>query len=451
MLCVQNTAQQNFIWDNHGSDQLWIGYFKVDYANGVWEWYSGCTSTYTNWDGGEGYDPSQHYAMMYSGYSGRWADELYDRGPDVKCACQMDALEESKPPTASPSVNPSVQPTSQPTSQPNSSPTSQPSMNPEHVTAILSSPTYKPRNGYAFAALTTAGSVEAWGGADYGGDASAVLGLLASGVTSITHARFAFAALKSDGTAVLWGALADTITTPSIQAIAGQERGFALAATTTGAVYARSSCDDAADPTVPVLASGASYVVASATAFVAVKTDGTAFAWGDESMGGSIPTDTQALLTGVTKVVATRGAFAALLSTGRVVAWGDASLGGQYSIPVGNMLTDVWHLSSSRFCFVAYKQSGGVVVWGNPAFSDTTSVASQLTSGVVHATHTFTASAALKSDGTVVTWGQAAGGGDSSAVQAQLHDVAKLYANGKAFAALTTAGKVVVWGVLCAD
>jgi hypothetical protein len=94
--------------------------------------------------------------------------------------------------------------------------------------SILSSQTYKPRNGYAFAALTAAGSVEAWGGADYGGDASAIVDLLAANVTDIVHSRFGFAALKRDGTAIAWGVIADTITDAPIHAIAGLDRSFAL-------------------------------------------------------------------------------------------------------------------------------------------------------------------------------------------------------------------------------
>ncbi len=45
-----------------------------------------------------------------------------------------------------------------------------------------------------------------WGAAATGGDSSTVATELGSGVTTVFSSRYAFAALKSDGSVVTWGA-----------------------------------------------------------------------------------------------------------------------------------------------------------------------------------------------------------------------------------------------------
>merc|ERR1712118_386360 len=58
---------------------------------------------------------------------------------------------------------------------------------------------------YAFAALKADGSVVAWGYKDDGGDCSKVQEQLAAGVQSLYSNEHAFAALKADGSVVAWG------------------------------------------------------------------------------------------------------------------------------------------------------------------------------------------------------------------------------------------------------
>ena len=78
---------------------------------------------------------------------------------------------------------------------------------------------------------------------------------------------------------------------------------------------------------------------------------------------------------------------------------------------------------------------------------DSSSVASQLSSGVTEIFSTEAAFAALKSDGTVVTWGYSNSGGDSSSVASQLNSgVTKISSTDGAFAALKSDGTVVTWG-----
>jgi hypothetical protein len=59
--------------------------------------------------------------------------------------------------------------------------------------------------GFAFAALKTDRSLVIWGNTSSGGDASAVAGNLTSNVASVYSTFAAFAALKTDGSVFTWG------------------------------------------------------------------------------------------------------------------------------------------------------------------------------------------------------------------------------------------------------
>ena len=102
----------------------------------------------------------------------------------------------------------------------------------------------------------------------------------------------------------------------------------------------------------------------------------------------------------------------------------------------------------TNYVFCALKSDGSLVAWGTSSYGgSTTTVANDLTSGVVEVFSTFYAIAALKSTGQVVVWGDATRGGDASAVASQLTSgVTKVFVNKEAFAALKSDGSVVVWG-----
>ena len=52
MLCIENAAQNNWIWSQVSPVNTWIAYQDLNnYPRFVWN--SGCTSTYTNWAGGQ--------------------------------------------------------------------------------------------------------------------------------------------------------------------------------------------------------------------------------------------------------------------------------------------------------------------------------------------------------------------------------------------------------------
>ena len=86
-----------------------------------------------------------------------------------------------------------------------------------------------------------------------------------------------------------------------------------------------------------------------------------------------------------------------------------------------------------------------VVTWGESGSGgDSSSVASELSSGVAKIFSTHTAFAALKDDGSVVTWGESDYGGYSGNVASELSSgVSTIYSNYYAFAALKADGSVI--------
>ena len=307
------------------------------------------------------------------------------------------------------------------------------------------------RNGTSFAALKADGSVVAWGAANRGGDPACVVntsscgaaptGSLSSGVTSIFSSYGAYAALKSDGSLVVWG---------------GASHGGEISCTLGGSL-----CHPVS---LASLSSGVRTVSSTQSAFAAVKTDGSVLTWGQITGGGDAsctpavdcsPAPPGSLSSGVAQIFGGSEAFAALKTDGSAVAWGNAPIGGDASEPVGGTLTGLTDIVPNSFAFAARTSGGGVITWGDdtrggdPNCSAPCSPAApgSLTSGVAAINSTNEAFAARKSDGTVVSWGSATAGGDSSDPKGgALTGVTTIFASTKAFAALRSDGSVVTWG-----
>jgi hypothetical protein len=365
----------------------------------------------------------------------------------------------TRQPTRLPTSQPSGQPSSQPSRQPSAQPSSMPTMH--DIRLIVSSPTYKVRNGFAFAAVGTAGRVRTWGEEPYGGDSSEVQSTLQGGIQSVVATRFAYAAISATGALTAWGVNASisglaryNVEGYSVTNLVANEIAFAGVDSSTGRVIAFGSkhhggnvLDDAyCNGLSQELSAGLRSITASASAFAAITSVGTVYVWGNLHGGGVLPAGLLASLVGVRAVFATREAFAACLATGDVVTWGGAHCGGDSSA-VESQLHGIIHIVASKCVFVAFNADAGLVAWGRPELGgDTSAVSGSLASGVKFVAHTAMAWAAIKTDGSVVTWGMPRFGGDSSAVQSALTDTVRIEANMKAFAAITSTGGVVVWG-----
>ena len=83
----------------------------------------------------------------------------------------------------------------------------------------------------------------------------------------------------------------------------------------------------------------------NASAFAALKADGSVVTWGADWAGGSTATQTPEgdnLTSGVTQIFSTQDAFAALKADGSVVTWGNTGNGGDTANqqPEGDNLSD---------------------------------------------------------------------------------------------------------------
>lgn len=77
MLCIENAAQNNWIWSQVSPVNTWIAYQDLNnYPRFVWN--SGCTSTYTNWAGGQPDNENgvEWYAHLWTNAvaPGQWND-----------------------------------------------------------------------------------------------------------------------------------------------------------------------------------------------------------------------------------------------------------------------------------------------------------------------------------------------------------------------------------------
>ena len=236
----------------------------------------------------------------------------------------------------------------------------------------------------AFAALNNAGGVITWGSASNGGDSSFVSGGNLDAVIAIYSNSYAFAALKMDGSVVAWGAsntggslyftnLTNYSTTSvvgnlgsGVVAICSNELAFAALKTDGSVVMWGSGW--ALPTSVSSANSGVVAVYATQYAFAALKSNGSVVAWGSSGygtygeQGGSAPDTVTAANSGVVAVYSTNNTFAALKNDGSMVVWG----GSYYTPP--NTVTD-----TSSGVVAVYSNKKAFAVLKSPTISINTS------------------------------------------------------------------------------
>ena len=145
--------------------------------------------------------------------------------------------------------------------------------------------------------------------------------------------------------------------------------------------------------------------------------------------------------------------FTAINNDGDVYAWERgrvepvlADIGTVPANIVSSQYSNIRKVSVSKSAFAGLTKSGSVITWGsNSHGGDSTSVNHQLNEGVVDIVASADSFAAIKKDGSVVTWG--GGSSDTSQVASSLVDgVISISSNSNAFAALKSDGSVVAWG-----
>ena len=140
---------------------------------------------------------------------------------------------------------------------------------------------------------------------------------------------------------------------------------------------------------------------------LALKSDGTVVAWGDNTFG---QTDVPPGLSGVTAIAAGFMDSLALRQDGTVVAWGkvyDYNSQNWIPAPAPSGLSGVGALAGGYWHNLALQSNGTVVAWGSSWYTNVPPNLGQVigigAGGASSAAGAY--SLALKSDGTVVAWG----------------------------------------------
>ena len=158
------------------------------------------------------------------------------------------------------------------------------------------------------------------------------------------------------------------------------------------------------------IGSNVTTLYANAQAFAAMKTDHSVVCWGMADHGGDC-SDIAEELSCTETIFSNAKSFAAIQGGGRVVTWGGTveTVGQSGADSSGvDLSTDVVTISATSMAYAALTLNGSVITWGHSRFGgDSTSVASQLTSGVKAVFGGQYSFVAYKFDGSVVTWGYA--------------------------------------------
>ena len=169
---------------------------------------------------------------------------------------------------------------------------------------------------------------------------------------------------------------------------------------------------------------------------LALRSDGTVVAFGDNSFG---ETTVPPGLSNVVAIAAGGDYSLALQSDGTVIGWG-------YNFPFPSAplpgFTNILAISAGTFDSLGLRYDGTVVGWGYDAYGETSSPAGlsnviAVSAGAFH-------SLALKSDGTVAAWGYNYNG--QATVPLGLSNVTAIAGGREHSVALRSDGTVVAWG-----
>ncbi|MDR3456038.1 MAG: immunoglobulin domain-containing protein [Verrucomicrobiae bacterium] len=171
---------------------------------------------------------------------------------------------------------------------------------------------------------------------------------------------------------------------------------------------------------------------------LALKSDGTVYAWG---YGGYGQTNPPVGLSGVTAISVGGYHDLALKADGTVVGWGDVLQAPNYGQATNNpAATNVVAIAAGQQHSLALRADGSVVAWGYGSDGSTLIPFGATNIVAIAAGNGF--SAALRANGTVVEWG----GLGNYPVPLNLSNVVAISGSGTHLTALKNDGTVVTWG-----
>lgn len=286
------------------------------------------------------------------------------------------------------------------------------------VTAALAGATLAVPSPASAVPVAREGSIVAWGGSAWWGEAVVPASLADTPVTAVAAGGNHSLALTSDGVITGWGYNeGGQATSPSslegkdVTAIAAGWH-FSMALTSDGKVTTWGSTpaeppSELDDEVVTAIAGGLNHALA-------LTSTGEVVAWGSNFAG---ETDVPASLEGtvVTAISANYGWSMALTEDGEVVTWGSGDgyhhgpSGGQSAPPVPDSLTDerVVAISAGVSHLAAATADGEVVTWGRHVPTALQDAPAELAGATITSLATpNNATYALTSDGTLVGWGE---------------------------------------------
>ena len=271
-----------------------------------------------------------------------------------------------------------------------------------------------------------------------------LIGAVAWNVGTSWRNRQSFAALKEDGSVVIWGVNSGS-SSAKFKSVYSTLHAWA-------GLREDGTVETWGDKGMGGLGAGSvkdvDTIYSTEGAFAALIRDGTMFAWGDNRYGGLIPSDISSQLVDVKRVFTNPRVFCALRGDSSVVCWGSISYGGQ---PGGVDTTNIKCIYTTTESIAAVTHGGAVVDWGQSSNGGSTSGVIGLDSNVVSIASTSGAFAALKSDGSIVIWGNPGLGGFNSLNSDRLvnvRDVVNIYSTRMAFCAVRrmSGNNIVCWG-----
>ena len=287
---------------------------------------------------------------------------------------------------------------------------------------------------HAYAAIKEDGSVVTWGAGTRGGTLEcywqegallietspgvskwlpqgSAFNKLQSGVKEIHSTRGAFAALKEDGSVVIWGKIdgGGSAAWGGHRYLSAEDLAYinslSDATSMTNELYRLSH--------KPLEERKTKEIVACSNGFAALREDGTIYTWGAVT---GITSNFQDSNKKFISITSNSGAFAAIAEDGSVSTWGENRSGGNMEI--------------------------------TPDYTKTYSIKSKLNADVIKIIGAGQIFSALKKDGSVVIWGKTTLGAGSNAYPSELlNGVSEIFTDGKSFYAKKEDLSYVIWSL----